>query len=93
MLGQSWKLAKWPLHVTLLIMKITSFAVESWFLFNSNCRSHRSYHPPHLSLAIFEAPFGMGRPLQSRGWEAEREQALFSGLQLWQPIQYPPHAR
>ena len=27
-------------------MKITSFAVESWFLFNSNCRSHRSYQPP-----------------------------------------------
>ena len=46
LLGQSWKLAQWPLHVTLLIMKITSFTVESWFLCNSNCRSHRSYRPP-----------------------------------------------
>lgn len=44
-------------------------------------RSPRPPPPPrpHLSLAIFEARSGMGRPQQCRGWEAGRE----AGIMLW----------
>lgn len=54
---------------------------------------HRS-HPPTIWVKLFlRLPLEWASPSSPGGGRREGRQALFSGLQLWQPVQYPPHAR